>query len=233
MVSFSRLAGSFIIAMLLAACSKSDGTGNSAAAPDGSADPTAPTAPPAQTTAGNSATVALQGTPPATATVGDQYSFQPAVTTNSTTLSFTSTGLPAWLSLDSNSGVLAGTPSASDEGTTGHITITANAGGSTATSTPFTIRVQAPGPGASGSVKLSWLAPTQNTDGSPVTELAGYRIYYGTDPAELTELINIAGADSTSYVVDGLATGTYYFSVMAYNSSGFNSGRSNIADQSI
>jgi hypothetical protein len=230
MVSFSRLTGLFIIALLCAACTKDD-TADSAAAPSGTAG--APPSSPAPTTAAISATLSLAGTPPATATVGDVYSYQPTVTTNSSNLSFKSTGLPSWLSLNSSSGVLTGTPSATDEGTTGHITITANAGSASATSTPFTIRVQAPVPGASGSVKLSWVAPTQNTDGTPATELAGYRIYYGTDPNEMTESINVVGATSTSYVVDGLATGTYYFSVMAYNSAGFNSGLSNTADQTI
>ena len=230
MVSFSRLTGVFIIALLCAACSKDD-TADTAAAPSGTAG--APPTSPTPTTATISATLSLAGTPPATATVGDMYSYQPTVTTNSSNLSFTSTGLPSWLTLNSSSGVLTGTPSTSDEGTTGHITITADAGSASATSTPFTIRVQAPVPGASGSVKLSWLAPTENTDGSPATELAGYRIYYGTNPNDMTESINVVGATSTSYVVDGLATGTYYFTVMAYNSAGFNSGLSNTADQTI
>jgi hypothetical protein len=231
MVSFSRLTGSLIIALLCAACSKTDGTADTAGAPSGTAG--APPTSPAPTTATISASLSLAGTPPATATVGDMYAYQPTVTTNSSNLFFTSTGLPSWLTLNSSSGVLTGTPSVSDEGTTGHITITANAGSASATSTPFTIRVQAPVPGASGSVKLSWLAPTENTDGSPATELAGYRIYYGTDPNEMTESINVVGATSTSYVVDGLATGTYYFSVTAYNTAGFNSGLSNTADQTI
>jgi hypothetical protein len=231
MVSFSRLTGLFIIALLCAACSKNDDTADTAAAPSGAAG--APPTSPAPTTGTTSATLSLAGTPPATATVGDMYSYQPTVTTNSSNLSFTSTGLPSWLTLNSSSGVLTGMPSASDEGTTGHITITANAGSASATSIPFTIRVQAPVAGASGSVKLSWLAPTQNTDGSPATELAGYRIYYGTDPNQMTDSINVEGAASTSYVVDGLASGTYYFSVMAYNSAGFNSGLSNTADQTI
>lgn len=228
MVSLSRLCGILVVGLLFAGCSKTDGTQSAAAAPNGTAGTT-----PAPVTSIISATIALQGTPPATATVGDQYSFQPTVNSNSVNLSFTSTGLPSWLTLNSSSGVLAGTPSVTDEGTTGHITITANAGSASATTTPFTIRVVAPPSGDTGSVKLSWVAPTENTDGTPVSELAGYRIYYGTNPSELTESITIAGATATTYVVDGLAAGTYYFSVMAYTSTGLNSGLSSVADESI
>jgi hypothetical protein len=59
--------------------------------------------------------------------------------------------------------------------------------------------------------------PTQNTDGSPLTNLAGYRIYYGTDAAALAYSATIDTTDATSYVVSGLDSGTWYF-VTAFTS---------------
>jgi hypothetical protein len=88
-------------------------------------------------------------------------------------------------------------------------------------------------PPATGTATLSWTAPTKNADGSPITGLSGYRIYYGTDPNHFTQTIKISGAASTKYVVNGLAAGTYYFAVSAYNTAGQESVKSNIASKSI
>jgi len=88
-------------------------------------------------------------------------------------------------------------------------------------------------PPATGTAILSWTAPTKNADGSPITGLAGYHIYYGTDPNHFTQTIKISGAASTKYVVNGLAAGTYYFAVSAYNAAGQESVKSNIASKSI
>src|SRR5258706_16041935 len=71
-------------------------------------------------------------------------------------------------------------------------------------------------PGAtSGSATLSWIPPTQNLDGSPITDLSGYHIYYGTNADALTTTINVDGGSSSTYTVSGLSSGTYYFSVVA------------------
>ncbi len=88
-------------------------------------------------------------------------------------------------------------------------------------------------PPATGSATLSWTAPTKNTDGSPITGLAGYHVYYGMDPNNLTHTVNVAGAAATSYVVTGLNTGKYYFAVSAYNAMGRESVKSNIASKTI
>jgi hypothetical protein len=62
---------------------------------------------------------------------------------------------------------------------------------------------------------LSWTPPTTNTDGTPVTTLAGYHVYYGTSQAGLTQSVAISGAATTTYQVTGLAAGTWYFAVAA------------------
>jgi Fibronectin type III domain len=110
---------------------------------------------------------------------------------------------------------------------------TASATGTTAppASTPA-----APAPPASpttGSATLSWTVPTQNTNGTPVSDLAGYHIYYGTTEGAWTSTITVLEATETSYVVSGLAAGTYYFAVVAFNTAGEDSPQSNIASKTI
>lgn len=84
-----------------------------------------------------------------------------------------------------------------------------------------------------GTAALAWAAPTYNTDGSPITDLAGYHIYYGTDQSAPSQTVDIPGATTTSYVVEGLAPGVYYFTVVAYNSMGVDSTESNVAVKTI
>lgn len=74
---------------------------------------------------------------------------------------------------------------------------------------------------------LDWQAPDTATDGSTLTDLAGYRIYYGTDVAQMTKTINVTNPAVLSYVVEDLAPATYYFAVTAINSKGHESDRSN------
>ena len=86
---------------------------------------------------------------------------------------------------------------------------------------------------ATGSVTLSWSAPTTDADGGPVTGLAGYRIYMGADPADLALRAGVSGAASTTFEISGLASGTYYFAVTAYNASGVESEKSNIGSKTF
>lgn len=78
---------------------------------------------------------------------------------------------------------------------------------------------------------LSWTPPTQNEDGSPLTDLAGYKIYYGTATGVYTQgPIDIANPATVTYVVSGLANDTtYHFVATAYNTSGVESAYSNEA----
>jgi hypothetical protein len=86
---------------------------------------------------------------------------------------------------------------------------------------------------ATGSASLSWTVPTHNTDGTPLTDLAGYHIYYGTQAGAWTSTITVLDAVETSYVVAGLASGTYYFAVVAFNSDGVDSPQSNVGSKTI
>ena len=207
-------------------------TGNSAADPTGST--TAPATLPASSPP--APTFALTGTPPATVTAGSDYSFQPSVSASSGTVTFSITGQPAWATFNAGTGELSGTPTESEVGTTRAITITASDGGSSASIEPFTVQINTPTaapPPAAGSASLSWNAPTENTDGSPVTDLVGFHIYYGTSADALTQTIDVPATTTTTYVIGDLDAGTYYFAVTAYTAQGTESAQSNVASKTI
>lgn len=81
---------------------------------------------------------------------------------------------------------------------------------------------------SAGKVALTWTAPTTNSDSSPLTDLGGYKIYYGTTARTGSEpgsdqggYSNVVDASNVStYTINGIAdTGTTYFSVVAYDTS--------------
>jgi hypothetical protein len=106
-------------------------------------------------------------------------------------------------------------------GTTANPT-TANEVGSTTTTTPST-----------GSATVSWVAPIENSNGTALTNLAGFRIYYGTDSAVLNQVVDVDNAQATSYQVTGLTTGTWYFAVTSITTSGVESAHSTVGSKTI
>lgn len=81
----------------------------------------------------------------------------------------------------------------------------------------------------SGTLVVSWTRPVANADGSTPADASGYRVRYGTSPAQLTQSLLVQGASSTSAQVAGLASGTYYVSVETLNAAGTASDPSNAA----
>ena len=70
-----------------------------------------------------------------------------------------------------------------------------------------------------GSVNLSWQAPTTNEDLTPLTDLAGYRVYYGETSGAYTEVVTIGNYTSAS--IGSLPVGrALYFVVSAFDTSG-------------
>jgi hypothetical protein len=102
----------------------------------------------------------------------------------------------------------------------GTTTITA-VSGSVSKSTTLTVTAVT----VMGSATLAWIAPTTYTDGTTLTSLWGYKIYYGTSPGNYTISVNVGNV--TTYTVTNLSTGTYYFAVTAYDISGIESSYSN------
>ncbi len=84
-----------------------------------------------------------------------------------------------------------------------------------------------------GEATLSWTAPTQNEDGSTLTDLAGYRIYYGTSQATMTTQIQIANPGLLTYVIPNLAPATWYFNMTAYTTSNLESAHTNFVTKII
>jgi hypothetical protein len=84
-----------------------------------------------------------------------------------------------------------------------------------------------------GNATLSWEAPTTTTNGSALTDLAGYRIYYGLDEKDLSETVDLATVGMQTYVIDNLASGTWYFAIKAVTSAGVESALSNVVSKTI
>jgi len=72
-----------------------------------------------------------------------------------------------------------------------------------------------------------------NTDGTPLTDISGYRVYYGTSPTNLGRSIPVSGAGNTSYVVSDLTPDTYYFAVVTLNATGVASVVSDAASKNV
>ena len=94
---------------------------------------------------------------------------------------------------------------------------------------------------ASGQVTLTWTAPTTNADGTPLTDLAGYKVYYGTESGNYSNMVDIGmsdcrevdGSTECSYVIVDLVDNVYYFAVTAYDTSGNESNYSNEVKKAV
>ncbi len=87
----------------------------------------------------------------------------------------------------------------------------------------FLISLAAP-QAAAADVTLQW-------DPNTETDLAGYKVYYGT--ASRTYGAPVTIGLQTTYTVTGLTAGTYYFAVTAFNTAGLESGFSNEVSTTI
>jgi hypothetical protein len=102
---------------------------------------------------------------------------------------------------------------------------------SVATPSPiYSLRCQWPG---STSAVLTWTQPTENTDGSALTNLSGYRVLYGPSPTALSQTILINSATATTHTVDQLTAGTWHFAITARASNGAESIMSETASRVI
>lgn len=172
----------------------------------------------------------ITGTPSTTAKVGTAYSFAPIGTdANGDVLTYSYTGtLPTGLSLNTATGAITGAPTAA--GTYASITIkVTDTSSAIASLTAFTLTVS-----SLGSATLSWTKPTTNTDGSSLTDLTGYKVYYGTSSTALTSSVSVTGGDTVTTTITGLTSGaTYYFAIASVSASGGEGDKSNVANKAI
>ncbi|MGQ0430458.1 MAG: putative Ig domain-containing protein [Gammaproteobacteria bacterium] len=145
------------------------------------------------------------------------------------TLTFSVANKPNWLSFSSTTGVLTGTPQSGDVGSV-DVTITVSDGRGAQANDQTRVNVQQ---AVAGRATLSWEAPTQRTDGSPLTNLAGFKLYYGTNAGNLSNVKQVPDAGARSDVIDNLTVGTWYFAASAYDTAGLESARSNVASKTI
>lgn len=157
----------------------------------------------------------ISGTPPATAREGLAYSFMPkASDADGDTLTFRISNRPVWARFDRATGALTGTPGPGTIGNYANIRIRVTDGIATARLPIFSIAVQQ---SSMGSATLHWQPPTMRTDGSPLTNLDGYRIRYGTAIGSYPNLVDVTNEGLTSAVVSNLPPATYYFVISAYD----------------
>jgi len=181
------------------------GTGNSAA---GGSSPTANSPP------------QISGGSPPEATAGTFWAWQPSLyDPDGDTRTVSASNLPGWLTLNENSGRLSGTPEDGDIRTWSGIALTVSDGSASDTLPVFAITVVDEN-AAGGSVTLSWVRPTLQVDGSPIDELSGYRLLYGQASRTYTETVVIDNPGITTYMVEGLASGDWYFAIQTVDGDG-------------
>jgi len=178
----------------------------------------------------------ITGTPPTSAQAGTAYSFQPTASdSDGDTLTFSITNKPSWATFSATTGHLSGTPGSGAVGAAAGIVITVSDGTTSASLPAFTITVAAAPtpPQTLGTATVSWAAPTRNTDGSTITNLSGYVISYGTSAAALTQTVTVSNAAATSYTIQSLVVGTWYFSVSAIETGGTTSAPSSVVSMTV
>ena len=210
-------------------CGGGGGSGGSAAAPQGAQSDAPTVAAPAPAAVNRAPTITTDSA--AYAHVGVTYDYQPVANDpEGDTLRFTANNLPPWASMDPNTGRITGTPGENDLGEYEAITIVVADAAARTESSPFTITVIT---GGSGVASLQWETPPSKVDGSPLDDLAGFRILYGRTAEELDRSVLIPSPTTTSYEFATLDPGIWYFAVVAVNAGGLEGPATTPAQKSI
>lgn len=173
----------------------------------------------------------ISGVPGPEATMNESYGFQPiASDADGDPLRYSIENKPGWAQFDLATGRLSGAPQTHDIGVYENIVITASDGRASASLPAFSIEVNE---AARGSVTLSWQPPTENADGSPLTDLEGYRIYTGQDPDALSRVIELDNPGLTRYVVENLPAGLWHFAMTSVSTDGHESTRSAAVSKAV
>jgi hypothetical protein len=173
----------------------------------------------------------ISGTPLLSLNVLTPYAFQPSASdADGNTLVFSIQNRPAWATFNTATGRLSGTPALTDIATFANIIISVSDGTASVSLPSFSLAVLQV---ATGSASISWTAPTTNTDGTALTNLASYRVLYGRTANSLDQVADVNNPGLTTYVVENLMVGTWFFAVVAVNATGSESDISNIATKVV
>lgn len=85
----------------------------------------------------------------------------------------------------------------------------------------------------SGSAIVSWNAPTTNTDGTALTNLARFRVLYGPSSTNFTSSQTVDDPTARSTTINSLPAGNWYFTVKVVNTAGVESANSNVATKNV
>jgi len=178
------------------------------------------------------APMTLSGTPVPSVAAGAQFSFRPLVSgaRAGATLTYSIENLPGWASFDTATGEVSGIPATADVGAWEGIVISVSDGERSASLEAFALEVVA---ASLGSAQLSWTAPMQNADGSPLTDLAGFRVYWGTAADELTYSMQIDNPSVSMFLVENLTPAQWFFAVTALDATGNESALSEVISDLI
>jgi hypothetical protein len=86
---------------------------------------------------------------------------------------------------------------------------------------------------SNGTANITWTRPTLNVDGSSLTDLAGFRIVYGTSATALVQSVLVNDPAATSTTIPSLPAGRWYFAVRAVNALQAESENSNVVQRDI
>ena len=86
---------------------------------------------------------------------------------------------------------------------------------------------------STGSTNVSWTPPTTNNDGSPLTNLARFKVLYGTSSTSLTNSVIVDDITARSATISSLTPGTWWFAVRAVNTSNVESANSNVGSKAV
>jgi len=173
----------------------------------------------------------ISGSPPPTATAGIQYNFRPVGTDpDGDTMRFSIRNKPSWASFSEATGRLYGTPTANHVGVYDAIEISVSDGKTSSRLRAFSIKVESFG---NGTTTLRWAAPTQRIDNTSLTNLVGFNLYFGQTPGDYGNKIAINNAGLSTYVVENLSAGNWFFVITALDANGIESNPSNQVTRSF
>ena len=199
-----------LITLFVSAC----GGGGSDGPPASSSEPANPGGP-------TNTAPSIRGKPPAEVVYSSKYAFMPeAHDPDGDDVFFEIQNIPSWASFEPATGELWGEPSFADVGVYDNIVISVSDGIADTELPAFSITVVE---NATGTISLSWQPPARNEDGSPLLDLAGYVIHYGTTPGTYYNEILLDNPGVTSHLIENLAPGTYYIAATSFNSAGVES----------